>query len=210
MPANSLGNSVWQCIAAESAIMKRSEINAAYHEALCCFNRHGWALPPNPRWDITDFGLGEFARYGLVLINLAEEPEYCEKLMYARRLQATPLHTHRRKKEDIICRHGRLALELWPAVPDECESGTTMLVRVNGTPRVHTAGELLLLDAGERVTLTPGIYHAFWPETEDCIIGEVSTANDDTNDNFFINPDIGRFPDINEDEAPAICLISEP
>lgn len=189
--------------------MKRSEINAAYHEALSCFTRHGWAPPPIPRWDITDFGLGEFDKYGLILINLAEEPEYCEKLMFARKMQTTPLHTHQQKKEDIICRHGRLALELWPAVPDECESGTAMRVRVNGAMREHAAGEILTLEAGERVTLTPGIYHAFWPETDDCIIGEVSTANDDAHDNFFTNPDVGRFPEIAEDEAPGIRLISE-
>ncbi|MFM8655859.1 MAG: D-lyxose/D-mannose family sugar isomerase, partial [Chthoniobacterales bacterium] len=64
--------------------MKRSQINGIYREAVACFERHGWALPPEPRWDITDFGLDDFDRYGLVLINLAEEPEYCEKLMYAR------------------------------------------------------------------------------------------------------------------------------
>lgn len=57
--------------------MKRSEINAIYNEAKNCFLSNGWAMPPNPRWDITDFGLGDFNHYGLVLINLAEEPEYC-------------------------------------------------------------------------------------------------------------------------------------
>ena len=90
--------------------MKRSQINEIYLEAAACFARHGWALPPEPRWDITDFGLGNFEQFGLVLINLAEEFEYCEKLMYARAGQTTPLHTHARKKEDIICRHGSLVL----------------------------------------------------------------------------------------------------
>lgn len=124
--------------------MKRSEINTVYHEAKACFASNGWALPPKPRWDITDFGLGDFDRFGLVLINVAEEPEYCEKLMYARKGQTTPAN-----------------------------------------------------------------YHAFWPETEGCIIGEVSTANDDANDNFFVDPDVGRFPGIEEDGAAQIRLISE-
>jgi D-lyxose ketol-isomerase len=65
------------------------------------------------------------------------------------------------------------------------------------------------LQAGERITLTPGIYHAFWPEGVDCIIGEVSTANDDSNDNLFVNPDIGRFPDVEEDEPAVIHLLSD-
>jgi D-lyxose ketol-isomerase len=62
------------------------------------------------------------------------------------------------------------------------------------------AGTILELPAGWRVTLVPGIYHGFYPVSEECIIGEVSTANDDANDNFFVNPDIGRFPEIEEDE----------
>jgi len=42
------------------------------------------------------------------------------------------------------------------------------------------------------------------------VVGEVSTANDDQNDNFFVNPDIGRYPGIEEDEAPLVRLVSEP
>lgn len=189
--------------------MKRSDINAIHAEATAVFRAHGWALPPQPRWDITDFGLGDFANYGLVLVNLAEEPEYCEKLMYARRGQTTPAHTHARKKEDIICRHGVLALRLWASHPETTAAGVSFTIQVNGTPRAHCSGEILRLSAGERVTLLPGCYHAFWPESDDCIIGEVSTANDDANDNFFVDPNIGRFPGIEEDEPASIRLISE-
>jgi D-lyxose ketol-isomerase len=82
--------------------MKRSEINATLREATDCFQRHHWALPPNPRWDITDFGLGDFNRFGLALINLAEEPEYCEKVMYARPGQTTPAHTHAKKRRTLF------------------------------------------------------------------------------------------------------------
>ncbi len=190
--------------------MKRSEINAIYEEAKACFETHGWALPPVPRWDITDFGLGKFADYGLVLINLAEEQEYCEKLMYARPGQRTPAHTHAKKKEDIICRHGALALQLWKHHPDKADAEERFDLQVNGAARSHAGGDVLVLKAGERITLTPGIYHAFWPQSEACIIGEVSTANDDANDNFFVDSAIGRFPGIEEDEPARIRLISEP
>ncbi|MFP4260543.1 MAG: D-lyxose/D-mannose family sugar isomerase [Opitutales bacterium] len=189
--------------------MKRSEINQVYLEAKACFEQNGWALPPNPRWDITDFGLGNFDQFGLVLINLAEEPEYCEKLMYARKGQTTPSHTHAKKKEDIICRTGEIALELWKGHPEKTEKGSTFDVQVNGVMQKHASGDILKLSAGERVTLKAGVYHAFWPETAGCIIGEVSTANDDANDNFFVDSDIGRFPGIEEDEPAAITLISE-
>lgn len=189
--------------------MKRSAINVAYRKAKTCFEKHHWALPPAPRWDITDFGLGDFDRFGLILVNLAEEPEYCEKLMFAFRDQVTPLHTHGRKKEDIICRHGQLALELWQGKPTESPKGAAFDIAINGRMQSVSNGQVTILNAGERITLTPGIYHAFWPTTDDCIIGEVSTANDDANDNFFLDPNIGRFPGIEEDEAPLIRLISE-
>jgi len=66
-----------------------------------------------------------------------------------------------------------------------------------------------VLPAGSRVTLVPGVWHAFYPISDECIIGEVSTANDDLHDNFFVNPDIGRFPGIEEDEPVALRLVSE-
>jgi D-lyxose ketol-isomerase len=190
--------------------MKRSEINAAFRDASACFARHHWALPPDPKWDITDFGLGDFTGHGLTLINLAEEPEYCEKLMYARRNQTTPVHTHAKKKEDIICRAGELTLELWPAKPGTSgATNATVTVPVNGAPVTLAAGSRLVLPAGSRVTLVPGVWHAFYPTSDECIIGEVSTANDDLRDNFFVNPDIGRFPGIEEDEPAAIRLLGE-
>jgi len=189
--------------------MKRSEINRAYRQAKACFEHHQWKLPPAPRWDISDFGLGEFERTGLVLVNLAEEAEYCEKLMYCRQNQVTPLHTHARKKEDIICRQGQLAMELWAGHPEKTTKGTPFQLKRNGLPSLVHSGEVTVLEAGERVTLTPGIYHAFWGASAECVIGEVSTANDDRNDNIFFNPGIGRFPGIEEDEPSQVRLVSE-
>lgn len=191
--------------------MKRSAINRSIRQAARCFARHHWALPPRPRWDVTDFGLGDFARHGLTLVNLATEPEYCEKLMYARRGQTTPCHTHARKKEDIICRAGELALRLWPAKPgdDRAATAAVFTVPVDGRPRTLRAGRLLKLAPGSRVTLVPGVWHEFFPTSAECVIGEVSTANDDLHDNFFLNPDIGRFPGIEEDAKPLVRLVSD-
>ncbi len=191
--------------------MKRSEINRAYTRARDCFEKHCWVLPPQPRWDITDFGLGEFAHTGLTLVNLATEPEYCEKLMFAWQNQRTPAHTHAKKKEDIICRTGRLTLWLWGQKPTDEFSPAEheVQVAVNGVPTHVRAGEPLTLEAGSRITLTPGIWHAFAPASAECIIGEVSTANDDAHDNFFVDPRIGRFPGIEEDEPARVRLVSE-
>jgi D-lyxose ketol-isomerase len=187
--------------------MKRSDINGLIRSATKCFESHGWTLPPQPRWDVTDFGLGCHLRYGLVLINLAEETEYCEKLMYACREMTTPAHTHAKKKEDIICRWGELKITLWKN--KELTAGDVLSLKINGKTTEVRAGKAFVLHAGERITLTPGIYHEFAPASEECIIGEVSTANDDLNDNFFVSPDIGRFPGVEEDEAPLVKLVSD-
>lgn len=188
--------------------MKRSHLNQVYRRAKDCFERNGWHLPPNPRWDITDYGLDDFKRAGLVLINLAEEPEYSEKLMYAGRDQETPAHAHKQKKEDIICRSGELTLQVWGGHPEK-NPDPEFELQVNNEPRTVRSGDHLTLRAGERATMRPGIYHAFWPASEECVMAEVSTQNDDENDNFFVNPKVGRYPVIEEDEPAAVHLLSE-
>lgn len=54
----------------------------------------------------------------------------------------------------------------------------------------------------------PGDWHAFWGEGGDVLIGEVSTVNDDETDNLFRDP-IGRFAEVEEDEAPLHLLVSD-
>ena len=182
--------------------MKRSEINAVVKEAKNAFRDHGWVLPPNPKWDVTDFGLGEFSKYGLVLINLAEQPEYCEKIMYIKHKQVTLTHHHASKKEDIICRWGKLAIEF----PKKLKK---VKLQVNGKERDISTNKPLILNSGERITLVPNIPHAFWAESEYVVAGEVSTANDDLHDNFFENKDVGRFSEIEEDEPRIVKLVSD-
>jgi D-lyxose ketol-isomerase len=189
--------------------MKRSEVNKAILAAKSVFEKYHWVLPLDPKWDVTDFGLGNFEKSGLILINLAEEREYCEKLMHAFENQITPLHTHKKKKEDIIVRWGKLIVELWNGLPDEGRKNEDMEIQISGKMENVKNGSTVELSAGERVTLTPGIYHAFWPSTPECIIGEVSTANDDLNDNFFVDDNIGRFSEMIEDEAPLARLVSD-
>ncbi len=190
--------------------MKRSEINLACQQASDCFTAHGWALPPQVNWDVTDHGLGDFGVNGLVLINLAEEPEYCEKMIYLRKGQIVPLHTHGKKKEDIICRWGQLIVEVWPGHPDKKANTGCFTIKRSGSFAPVVPGEKMTLEAGERVTLVPGVYHAFWSGVGDeCIIGEVSTANDDSNDNIFYNPKISRFTMIEEDEPARFRIVSE-
>ena len=54
------------------------------------------------------------------------------------------------------------------------------------------------------------LYHDFAVEegTGAVLLGEVSQCNDDNTDNRF-NPPVGRFPAIEEDEAPYRLLCNE-
>jgi D-lyxose ketol-isomerase len=189
--------------------VKRSELNNAVLRAKAYFEKSGWAIPPDPQWDVTDFGLGEFEKSGLVLLNLADEPEYCEKLMFAKKNQITPAHYHNKKKEDIIVRKGVLQIQFWKKDTGSPSLNSVIKIKVNGKFKEIKSGDVVELHSGERVTIHPGILHAFFSLSDECMIGEVSTANDDENDNFFLNPDIGRFPQIIEDEPIQFHLMKD-
>ncbi len=171
-------------------------------------------------WDITDYGQGRFEELGLFLFTLRNGLLsdlqrgggmcYAEKLLISRQDQLSPMHTHVIKAEDIINRGGAtLVVELYGSddhgafAPDR--GG---LVRCDGIDRAFAPGEKLRLAPGESVTLMPGDWHAFWGEGGDVLIGEVSTVNDDETDNVFREP-IGRFAEIDEDEAPLHLLVSD-
>ncbi len=62
----------------------------------------------------------------------------------------------------------------------------------------------ILLHPGERITLTPGIWHEFAPAADYCLIGEVSTWCDEAHDNFFADPAIDIFQAIDPDEAASL------
>ena len=171
-------------------------------------------------WDITDYGQGRFDELGLFLFTLRNGLLsdlqrgggmcYAEKLLISRQDQLSPMHTHVIKAEDIINRGGAtLVVELFGSddrggfAPDR--GG---MVRCDGIDRAFAPGDKLRLAPGESVTLMPGDWHAFWGEGGDVLIGEVSTVNDDDTDNVFREP-IGRFAEIDEDEAPLHLLVSD-
>ena len=81
-------------------------------------------------------------------------------------------------------------------------------MRTDGIERRQGPGEVLKLAPGESVTLLPGSWHAFWGDGGDVLIGEVSAVNDDVTDNVFRDA-VGRFADIEEDEAPLHLLASD-
>jgi hypothetical protein len=171
-------------------------------------------------WDITDYGEGRFHELGLFLFttrNGAVEDLaagkgmlYAEKIMISRDKQLSPMHRHNIKAEDIINRGGGdLVLELWaPDTAGAIDRNAQVTVPSDGAMVTLDPGGLLRLKPGQSVTLLPGIWHAFWAEGGDCLIGEVSTVNDDRTDNVFEAP-ISRFSDVDEDVSPTHLLVSD-
>ena len=214
--------------------MKRSEINAIIKKFETLLAEHCFELPPflkfTPEewaekgheydeirdnmlgWDVTDYGMGDYAKLGLALITLrngnVHNPKYtktyAEKIILCFPGQVSPMHFHWSKMEDIINRGGGdVVFKLYNATKDEQLADTDVEICQDGRRYMVPAGQPIVLKPGDSLSLYPYYYHEFViPEdSEPVLIGEVSMCNDDNTDNRFLNP-LGRFPTIEEDEAP--------
>ena len=219
--------------------MKRSEINQLIREAQIFFQQQNFILPPwaywDPEdwkgkaelcseinenmlgWDLTDFGCGDFLKRGLLLFTIRngnpkiDRKPYAEKIMIVEENQETPMHYHWSKMEDIINRGGgNLVIELFNSTKEKALADTDVHVKTDGLLRKIPAGGKVILKPGESITLEQGLYHRFYGENGKgkVLVGEVSAVNDDNTDNFFFE-EVGRFPDIVEDEKPLHLLVSD-
>ena len=219
--------------------MKRSEINQLIRESIEFFNQMNFKLPPwafwKPAdwkgkyetcseitenmlgWDLTDFGSGDFHQRGLILFTLRngnlkkDKKPYAEKAMIVEENQETPMHFHWGKMEDIINRGGgNLLIKVYNSTEDGKYADTDVKINQDGREYMVPAGSDIRLMPGESITIYRGLYHAFAVEkgTGDVLIGEVSMCNDDNTDNHF-HDDLGRFPDLEEDEPAYRLLCNE-
>ena len=213
--------------------MKRSEINAALRSARAVCATQMFALPAwadwtladhqaHPAqsaflterqigWDVTDFGSGDFARRGLVLLctrngiqGVATERPYAEKLLFVGVDQETPFHAHKVKLEDIICRGGGDLMVEFTREGCFSDAATAM---VDGAETPAFAGPIRLRP-GMSITIPRGLQHRFWAEGAPAFVVEVSQCNDDKGDNFFLEQ-LGRFSTIEEDEPALYPLWNE-
>ncbi|MDL2229574.1 D-lyxose/D-mannose family sugar isomerase [Treponema sp. OttesenSCG-928-L16] len=171
-------------------------------------------------WDITDFGRNDFSRLGLTLFTIRNGNQhkkekypkvYAEKILITEEGQICPMHFHFNKSEDIINRGGGiLVMKLYNSTAEGGLADTDVAVSSDGIVCTVPAGYEMELLPGQSVTLTTGLYHAFWskPGHGTVLIGEVSECNDDNTDNRFYE-DIGRFSAIEEDELPYRLLCTE-
>jgi len=83
-------------------------------------------------------------------------------------------------------------------------------VSLDGVKRTFEAGAVVEIGRGESITMPPRLYHSFWGKagTGTVLIGEVSSVNDDTVDNKFVEH-VVRFDAIEEDEPPLHLLYQD-
>jgi len=219
--------------------MKRSEINQLIVESIQFFESLNFKLPVwgywkaadwkgkaeiagevvenMLGWDLTDFGSNDFHKRGLILFTIRngnmkkDKKPYAEKIMIVEENQETPMHYHWNKMEDIINRGGgNLVIELHNSDSKSQFTNKPVTVKIDGIVRTVEPGGKVVLTPGESICLEQGIYHRFYGEAGKgkVLVGEVSMVNDDSNDNYFYEP-VGRFPDIEEDEAPLHLLATD-
>jgi D-lyxose ketol-isomerase len=134
---------------------------------------------------------------------------YAEKIMIVEEGQVTPYHFHWSKMEDIINRGGGdLIVKVYNSTEDGKFADTDVDVYMDGRHFTVEAGTELRIKPGESISIQQGMYHSFWADGGKALVGEVSMVNDDTSDNRFY-VEAGRFPAIDEDEAPLYLLGNE-
>jgi D-lyxose ketol-isomerase len=183
-------------------------------------------------WDVTDFGLGNFPTQGMTTFMLRngvpssppvqeasdeQIPEttseglnrhYSEKIMLVQLHQTIPLLALKQRTHDLINRGGGdLVIQVYQSTPEnELDEKNRVPLQVNGIAYNVKAGGIVRLVPGDGVTLQPGVFHKYWPEKASCIVGNISTTCDETNDYLFFDPNCQRFPEIEPDESPIHLL----
>ncbi len=149
-------------------------------------------------WNIVEFENGAFFKSGIAVFTLrmgdyrelprGEGRLYGEKAFVLFEGQSVPHHYHRVKTEDLINRGGGiLGVNLVKVDADGKPLPDTIALERNGMTVTVPAHSTLHLEPGESIVLVPGVAHAFLGVSE-VLCGEISLANDDATDNYFLQP----------------------
>ena len=162
-------------------------------------------------WNVVEFAPGGYVREGLSVFTIrmgdwrglrnGAGRLYGEKALMAEDGQRTPHHYHIVKTEDILNRGGaRFVVELFKVDRQGRRLDERVRVLKDATMIDVAAGGRVTLEPGESIVLEPYVAHSFWAEGGATLAGEVSLANDDATDNYFLPPPAPPAPI--EEDAP--------
>jgi len=142
--------------------------------------------------EIADFGLGDLASTGLLIVVYVNTPRCCAKELVLLPRQTCPQHRHPGvngslgKEETFRCRWGKcfLYLEGEPTANPVCRPP-------RGNEPHYTVWKEIVLDTGDQYTLQPDTWHWFQSGPQGAIVSEFSTHSADEND-VFADPHIIR------------------
>jgi D-lyxose ketol-isomerase len=214
----------------QEVAMKRSKINQILLHSEAFLESKQFFLPPFARWDalawhspeaqalkhaglgwaITDFGFGEFEAHGATVFTLRNaalfDSVYCEKIIVLQAGQKIGHHYHLEKTEDVINRAGGvLEIQLASVSSDNQLDDKPVRVARDGVWTDLPSGTVLRLFPGESVTLLPRTSHLFFAPEGGVLMGEISSVNDDSRDNYFV---FGVNETQIEEDAPPYRLLT--
>lgn len=146
--------------------------------------------------EITDFGLGRLAEFGLQLVVYINTERVCAKEMVLFPYQICPEHKHppitgkAGKEETFRCRWGKVYLY----IPGEATKNPFGKIPLD-KKQYFTAWKEIKLSPGEQYTICQDTLHWFRGGEEGAIISEFSTKSVDEKD-IFTDPYIDRIPKI--------------
>ena len=164
-------------------------------------------------WDVTDFGLDNFKKEGLLSYVLTNgiikdgiaDQMYAEKYLIVGNGQITPQHHHKSKIEDIVNMDGGNLKICLHSIGDL----NPVKIFHNYEWIMYDSGTIITLKKNDRIRLDQNHDHEFLGEGM-VFLKEISSFNDDKEDNVFLDGRVDRFPkEIKEDEAPRYLLHTE-
>ena len=97
--------------------MKRSEINSLLRSASRLLSGARLGSPAKPALGYHRFRIGRLASLWACSRELGGRAGVLRKADVRPKGMTTPAHAHAKKKEDIICRWGKLAVQVWANKP---------------------------------------------------------------------------------------------
>jgi D-lyxose ketol-isomerase len=181
--------------------MKRSDYDKIKKEGLELMKKAGIYLTPEEqeRMEVTDFGLNDPYREGLMLHVYVNTKRCCAKELPMLPGQICAEHRHPPlgpenpgKEETFRCRYG----EVYVHVPGEPTENPKAKIP-DGKDDVYTVWHEIVLKQGEQYTLAPNTKHWFQAGPEGAVVSEFSSYSDDGTD-VYTDPEISRFTTIED------------